>query len=276
MTSKGMGSVLESLTILVPPERVWAALTSPRDLGLLLLGRVEMGAQPGARFRLQWGVWEKLAPGRARYRWDGTVLDAVPGSTLVLGPSPLLCFTVKGQGGASLVTVVQSLAPGQKAEHYEHGWADFLLHLKTYLETEKLEREVMVRALVRATPQQIYRAWLDPKALVKLLPGKATVKAKAGGRFTWQHKRSKHVHTGTFLELVKNRRMAFTWETTSPVSEVSLEAQPAPYGTLVAAHHTGLSGLSRGQLFAQQMFWMRLLERLRCYFYFKGRIKTTE
>ncbi|MBI2956594.1 MAG: SRPBCC domain-containing protein [Acidobacteria bacterium] len=105
------------------------------------------------------------------------------------------------------------------------------------------------------------------------------MKAKVGGRFTWQHVRAKHVHGGVFLDLQKNRRLSFTWESgeaAAPPSEVAIEAQPAPYGTLVSVHHTGLLGLSRGQLSSQQMFWMRLLERLRCYFYFKGKIRAAE
>lgn len=278
MARKKAEAVVESLAVLRPPERVWTALTSPRDLGLLLLGRVEMGAEPGAAFFWQWGVWEKIAP-KARpgsYTWKGTLLDVVPGSTLVLGPDPVITLTVKGQRDATLVTVAQGVQPGQKREDWEHGWADFLLRLKTHLETENQEREVLARVLVRATPQQIYRAWLSPGALAKLLPGKGKVTPKVGGRFTWQHRRAKHAHTGVFLELQKNRRLAFTWETTAPASEVAIEAQPAPYGTLVAVRHTGLLRMNRGQLFSQRMFWMRLLERLRCYFYFKGKIKSAD
>ncbi|MGH9776969.1 MAG: SRPBCC family protein, partial [Candidatus Acidiferrales bacterium] len=255
---------------------VWEALTSPRELGLLLLGRAEMRAEPGAPFRWQWGVWEKVAPGRGRYTWQGTVLDVVPGSTLVLGPETVVCFTVQGRADSTLLTITQAVVPGQKRDDFEYGWADFLLRLKTHLETERLEREVMARGLVRATPQQVYRAWLSPGTLAKIIPGKAKVKAKTGGRFTWQHKRGKHQHTGVFLELQKNRRLEFTWESTTPPSAVSIEAQPTPYGALVAAHHTGLVGMNRGQLFGQRMYWWRLLERLRCYFYFKGKIKTAD
>ncbi|MFQ5664347.1 MAG: SRPBCC family protein [Terriglobia bacterium] len=283
MGHKTSGPIVEFLAVLRPVERVWAALTAPRDLGQLLLGRVEMRAEPGAPLTWQWGVWEKLAPrGRpGRFTWKGTVLDVVPNSTLVLGPQPVVTITVKGQGQAALVTVVQGAAPpGEKLADYEYAWADFLLRLKTYLETEDLEREVLVRALVRATPQQVYRAWLSPKALAKLLPGKAKVEAKLGERFSWQHKRGQHVHTGVFLELQKNKRIAFSWEgregSGEPASEVALEAQPAPYGTLVSVHHTGLPRLSRGQLFGQRMFWTRLLERLRGYFYFHGKIKSTD
>jgi len=270
--------VAESLAVLAPPARVWEALTSARDLGLLVLGRVEMKAEPGAAFSWQWGVWEKIASGAkpGRFTWRGTVLDVVPGSTLVLG-SPVVTLTVKGQGGAALVTVVQGAAgPGEKLADYAHGWADFLLKLKTLLETERWEREVLARALVRATPAEVCRAWLSPMALAKLLPGKAMVQARVGGHFSWQHKIGKHVHRGTFLELQKNRRVSFTWQSTNPASEVTLEAQPTPYGTLVSLHHAGLLGLNRGQVFSQRMFWLRLLERLRAYCWFKGKIKPAE
>ena len=88
MARKPEGAIVEALAILVPAERVWTALTSPRDLGQLLLGRVEMAPKPGAPLLWQWGVWEKIAPGggRGRHTWKGRVLDVVPGSTLVLGP----------------------------------------------------------------------------------------------------------------------------------------------------------------------------------------------
>ena len=281
MARKGRGPLVEALAVLRPVERVWAALTGPRDLGLLILGQVEMRAEPGAAFRWQWGVWEKIAPGggRGRYTWRGQLLDVVPGSTLVFGPRPVVTLTVKGDAGATLVTVVQeSPPPGQEMADSEYGWADFLLRLKTHLETEEAEHEVLVRALVKATPQQIYRAWLSAAALRKILPGRAQVKAKVGGRFSWQHERGKHVHGGVFLALERNRKISFTWEgrTGEPVTEVALGMQPAPYGTLVSVHHTGLGRLNRGQLFGQRMFWLRLLERLRCYCNFGGKIKAAE
>jgi hypothetical protein len=57
---------------------------------------------------------------------------------------------------------------------------------------------------------------------------------------------------------------------------VAIEALPMPYGTLVSVHHIGLGRLSHKQLFAQRMFWLRLLGRLRCYHYFGGKITAAE
>ena len=262
--------VAESLAIEAPVARVWAALTSRHDLAQIVFGKVEMAATPGAAFSWQWGVWG--------FTWQGRVLDSVPGSTLVLGPKPVVTLTVKGEGADTLVTVTQFVPEGsgpgrKKLADYEYGWADFLLKLKTLLETESARNEVLVRHLMRATPAQVYRAWLSPRTLAKLIPGKAKVAARVGKRFAWQHKLSKHVHQGTFLELERNRTIAFTWEATQPASEVRIGMNAAPYGTLVAVRHTALLGLNPGQLYAQRTYWNRLLERLRYILYFKGRIR---
>lgn len=270
-------AIVQSLAIEAPRARVWQALTSGRDLSQIVLGKVEMAATPGASFSWQWGVWKAMAPRRSRSAgWHGRVLDAVPGSTLVLGPEPVVTLTVKGEGTSTLVTVTQGIATrSESLEDYEYGWADFLLKLKTLLEPESLRNEVLVRALLRATPQQVYRAWLSTRVLAKLIPGKAKLAARVGGRFTWQHKLGQHVHQGAFLELEKNRLIAFTWESTQQPSEVRIGMSAMPYGTLVAVQHTGLLRMNPGQLYAQRTFWNRLLERFRCYFYFKGKIRVT-
>ena len=288
---KRKAALVESLAIEAPPDRVWAALTSPRDLTQLVLGKIEMSATPGAGFSWEWAVWKTMARTGGSFTWQGRVLDAVPGSTLVLGPDPVVTLTVKGEGSSTLLTVVQGAPPKLRGEDYEYGWADFLLKLKTLLETEPMQNELLVRALMRASSQQVYRAWLSPKTLAKIIPGKAQLsprpnQARVGGRFAWQHQLGKHVHRGTFLELKQNRTIAFSWEsaeprpesrrgvgTGQPPSEVRIGIHPAPFGTLVSVQHTALLRMNPGQLFAQRTYWNRLLERFRCYFYFKGKIK---
>ncbi len=267
--------MVEALAIGARVERVWQALTSPRDLGMITLGRNVMEARPGARFRWHWGVFEKVVPAGkgTSFAWEGTVVDVVPGSTLVLGPYPLTTLTVKGEGDAALVTVVQAPAATGDSEDYEEGWADFLLKLKTYLETRHWERDVLARVLVKGTPRRVLGSLLDEKAMKKILPGKIKSAAKTGKKFSWSAGRAKETLTGTFLEIQKNRRLRFTWEATKPISAVTIEAQPMAYGTLVSVHHAGLGRFSRSQLFRQRMFWVHLLERLRCYHQFGGKIK---
>jgi len=277
-TRKPAAPIVEQLAISAPVARVWAALTSSRDLGLITLGHVKMGSAPGSAFRWRWGEYEKLAPGRKAglFVWEGKVLDSVPGSVLVLGPRPLAVLTVKGEAGSALVTVVQPAAEGIDSEDYEEGWADFLLKLKTFLETLHWDRETLARALVGATPRKALATFLDENAMKRLLPGKVKIPAKAGKAFQWHAQGEQKPFTGTLFELQRDRRMVFQWEATTPASAVAIEAQPTPFGTLVSIHHTGLWRLGRSQIFRQRMFWVRLLERVRCYHHFGGRIKAAK
>ena len=281
MAKKALAPVAESLAIAVPPARAWQALTSPTELGRILFGRVELEPKPGAPFHWRWGLWEKLAPKKADYSWRGTVLDVVPGSTLVLGDSGqmgVVCFTVKGDPEASLVTVVQpSPAQPRLAEDYRHGWADFLLRFKTYLEFQPGKSDLLLRVLVRGTPADAIRAWLEPKQLAKILPGKASGKPKVGGKFLWEWRGRRD--SGTYLEIERSSHIAFTWESTrlaggrpSRPSEVRIAAGRAPYGTLVSLYHAGLTGADTA---SWQRFheWHELLERLRCYLYFGKKIR---
>jgi len=278
---------VESLAIAVPAGRAWEALTSPRVLGDLLMGHVEMDTRPGRPFVWQWGVWARAAPrGRGDFTWRGTVLDAVPGPTLILGGAGLtVVFTAKGEGNSSLLTVVQGSAPpGAKLEDYRYGWADFLLRLKTLLEPPAQPDAIYLRTLVRATPAEIIRAWLSSRAMSQILPGNAKIRPQAGGRFEWQWKDAEGVKvSGAFLEIQKNHWVSFTWETTTPPSEVRLAADRAPYGTLVSLVHLSAALLrnstSSGQAAgagrrSYERMWAHLLERLRAYFYYDKKIRT--
>lgn len=283
MAKKKVAPLVESLAVDVPPGRAWQALTSPSDLGRILFGRVELEPKPGLPFRWHWGLWEKVAPKKGNYTWCGTVLDVVPGSTLVLGESGpaaagVVCFTVKGDANASLVTVVQQgHARREITDEYRHGWADFLLRFKTYLEFQPGKSDILLRVLVRASPGDVIRTWLNARELGKILPGKVTLTPKVGGKFLWEWRRRRD--SGTFLEIERSSHIAFTWEGTRPAnggarrpSEVRLAAGRAPYGTLVSLHHTGIAAPD-GASWQRFYEWHELLERLRCYLYFGKNIR---
>lgn len=275
--------ILESLAIAVPPELAWEALTTPRHLSALTLGRVEMDPVPGKPFLWRWDVWAAAAPGKKpprAWEWRGKVLDAVPGSTLVLGGKgeSLAVLTVKGQGAASLVTVVQSdVASGFDIEEYRYGWADFLLRMKTRLEGPPAMDSIYLRTLVRARAADVLRAWLSSRAMGDILPGKAKIAGKQGGRFLWEWKEPKGMKSsGEFLEISPKHRVSFTWESRerhASAEEVVLSAEETPYGALVSLEHRG-GGRSGSQAeLARQ--WPRVLERLRAYFFYGKRIRTT-
>jgi uncharacterized protein YndB with AHSA1/START domain len=281
--------IVESLAIAVPPERLWEAITSPRVLGDIVMGRVEMAQKPGEPFAWEWGVWKKAAPGKGGHSWRGTVLDAVPGSTLVLGGGGwAVTLTVKGQGNAALITVVHAAASGKTpSEDYQYGWADFLLRLKTLLERRPESESLYLRTLMRARPADVIGAWLNAAAMSKVLPGKAKMQPRAGGKYDWRWSEPKGLMaTGEFLEIVKGHRVAFTWRAgtasgkgksavlSSPqqrADEVRVSAEETPYGALVSLEHRGLPpGRTREQ---RERMWAHVLERMRVYFYFGKKIR---
>ena len=272
--------IVESLAIGVPPARAWEALTNPAVIGQITLGHVEMDPRPGRPFLWTWHIWQQASPIQRDSAWRGTVLDAVPGSTLVLhGGSSTATFTVKGEGDASLITVVHVTHSTHAAEEYRYGWADFLLRLKTQLERPATGESIYLRALVRGKPENIIAAWLSPAAMNKLLPGRAKIESRVGGSFEWAWAQPQGIKdSGVFIEIVKGHRVAFSWMGTPKPTEVRLAAEQTPYGAMVSLEHLGVSPHAthgppgRGRQSYGRM-WAHLLERLRCYFYCGKKIR---
>lgn len=267
--------IVEALAIAAPPDAVWAALTNPRTLGDIVMGHVEMDAKPARPFHWPWSVWAASAPVKGDAAWRGLVLDVVPGAVLVLsGEGVTVTFTVKGERGSSLVTLIQSsFPPGASREDFQYGWADFLFKLKTLLEHAPLEDAIFVRSLVRAKPAEIMKAWLSPAAMSKIVPGKVKIEAKSGGQYEWKRKDS--VVSGTFLEIARNRNLSFTWqgEGLARPGEVRLSAESTPYGAMVALEMRAADTIRH--LEHHRRFWAHLLERVRVYFYYGKKIRVS-
>lgn len=264
--------IIEALAIHAPPEAVWAALTSPRAIGDIVMGHVEMEAKPTRPFHWPWSVWAASAPAKSAAAWRGLVLDVVPGSTLVLsGEGKTVTVTVKGERGATLITLIQaSFPPGASREDHQYGWADFLFKLKTLLEHAPVEDAIFVRALVRAKPAEIIKTWLNAPAMSRIVPAKVKIAAKAGGAYEW--KRKDGAVSGTFIEIEKNHRVTFTWmgEGLTRPGEVRLSAEPTPYGAMVALEMRAADTIRH--LEHHRRMWAHLLERLRVYFYYGKKI----
>jgi uncharacterized protein YndB with AHSA1/START domain len=85
---------------------------------------------------------------------------------------------------------------------------------------------IRIHRVLRATPERVYRAFLDPDAMVKWLPpngftGKVhEMDAKVGGRhkmsFTNFTTDKSHSFGGTYVELVPNERIRYTDEFDDP------------------------------------------------------------
>lgn len=104
---------------------------------------------------------------------------------------------------------------------------------------------VRLHRVLRSTPERIYRAFLDPDAMVKWLPpngftGKVHhLDAKVGGTYKMSFKNftSSHGHSfgGEYLELVPNERIVHTDKFDDPnlpgEMKVTISLKPVSVGT---------------------------------------------
>jgi uncharacterized protein YndB with AHSA1/START domain len=86
--------------------------------------------------------------------------------------------------------------------------------------TTESKNTVLLHRVLRATPERIYRAFLDPDAMAKWLPpngftGKVhQLDAKVGGTYKMSFTNfttgTSHAFGGTYLELTPNERLRYT------------------------------------------------------------------
>jgi uncharacterized protein YndB with AHSA1/START domain len=103
------------------------------------------------------------------------------------------------------------------------------------------------RRTIKASPEQVYNAWLDPAMMLKYMTMGPDMQARdartdprLGGRFHFVMVGEKeNPHTGTYTALEPHSRIAFTWETpwSAPESRVELRLTPVPDGTEVVLTH---------------------------------------
>ena len=113
---------------------------------------------------------------------------------------------------------------------------------------------VRLHRVVRTTPEKLYRAFLDPDAMVKWLPphgftGKVHhLDAKVGGTYkmSFTNFTSGHAHAfgGEYLELVPNRRIRHTDRFDDPSlpgeMQVTISLEPVSGGTELSIVQEGI------------------------------------
>lgn len=101
--------------------------------------------------------------------------------------------------------------------------------------------EFVVSAVIPASPQEVYRAWLSSKGHSGMTGSPAKVSDKVGGEFdAWDG----YIH-GKNLELVPNQRIVQAWRTSEfsedePDSRIEITLEPAGNQTKLTLKHTGL------------------------------------
>jgi uncharacterized protein YndB with AHSA1/START domain len=113
---------------------------------------------------------------------------------------------------------------------------------------------VTVRREIAAAADVLFDAWLDARSLgTWLRPGgiretRAETDPREGGTFriVMVDDKSSIVHTGTYLEIDRPRRLVFTWSSPatrfrdSVVTVTFQPSQPSPTSTVVEIHQIGL------------------------------------
>jgi uncharacterized protein YndB with AHSA1/START domain len=110
---------------------------------------------------------------------------------------------------------------------------------------------VRIQRTISATPERVFDAWLDPKAMARVMQpgpdGKCDVvnDPRVGGRYliTVMGKNT-YPHTGEYLVIDRPRKLVFTWYskgTDLAETTVTIELKPAAGGkTDLTLTHVGL------------------------------------
>ncbi len=125
---------------------------------------------------------------------------------------------------------------------------------------------IKVSTVLPATPEQVYRAWMDAREHGLFTGGKATVQKRVGGKFTaWDG-----YIEGKTLELEPNKRIVQAWRTTefpegTPDSRLEVLLEPAAKGgTKLTLVHTNIP---KGQVKDLKQGWVDYyFEPMKTYF----------
>ena len=112
-----------------------------------------------------------------------------------------------------------------------------------------------VERRIRATPEELFDAWLDPDSLaVWMRPGgttEVTVQSepREGGQFEISMKGpfGSHLHCGNYILIDRPRALSFTWKSNATelaVTEVTVEFHAEDDGTKLILTHRKLPSIS--------------------------------
>lgn len=129
---------------------------------------------------------------------------------------------------------------------------------------------VRVTRIIRATPEAVFAAWLDPDSIRRwMYPGdikdvEAELDARVGGRFriVMHGEENDHVMTGEYVEITPPSRLAFTWESnvTTGESLVTLELHPRGEQTELVLTHERLPDATFAANYEKG--WTAILDKL--------------
>ena len=110
-----------------------------------------------------------------------------------------------------------------------------------------------VSRLIRAAPEDVFRAWTDPERMQRWFgTTKQIVNPKVDGLFylAMEHQGRTWPHYGRYLRLEKARAIEFTWMsegTEGKETVVTIELAPRDGGTQLTLNHLGVPDTEMGR-----------------------------
>ena len=109
---------------------------------------------------------------------------------------------------------------------------------------------LVLKRRLKAAPEKVYEAWTKPEQMTRWWgvpdshkPTIAETDLRVGGRFRvqfWGAKDEHHSVSGTYREVVPNRKLSFSWawqSTPERESMVTIELNPLTDGTMLTLTH---------------------------------------
>ena len=109
---------------------------------------------------------------------------------------------------------------------------------------------LVLKRRLKAAPEKVYEAWTKPEQMTRwwgvpdsAKPTIAETDLRVGGRFRvqfWGAKDEHHSVSGTYREVVPNRKLSFSWawqSTPERESLVTIELNPVTDGTMLTLTH---------------------------------------
>ena len=109
---------------------------------------------------------------------------------------------------------------------------------------------LVLKRRIKAAPEKVYEAWTRPEQMTRWWgvtenpkPPVAETDLRVGGRFRvqfWDPKNEHHSVSGTYREVVPNRKLSFSWawqSTPERESLVTIDLNPVNDGTMLTLTH---------------------------------------
>jgi ribosomal-protein-alanine N-acetyltransferase len=133
-----------------------------------------------------------------------------------------------------------------------------------------LPLEAHVRRHIRAAPERVFDAWIDPTSIAQwFAPGLGTmvridVDPRVGGRFVFTQRRGDQdvEHTGEYLVFDRPRRLAFTWgvaKQPADFARIGIEVRPRDGGSDVTLTHELTPEWGTDFIERAQAAWTRMI-----------------